>query len=1546
MPMSSLSFVLIGEESLLVACAETLGERGHQVAAIVADAPPLRRWAEQHGVRLLSPSEPWHAVMGPRSVDYLLSVANFRILSDMQRQVANLAAINFHDGPLPRYGGLYAPSWGILAGETEWGVTWHRIIEEVDAGAVLMQRSFVVAADANTAVLNSQCFAAGVQSFSDLLDRLERGDISGDAQPIDASTYHGARARPNLHGVLDPQRPVLDLVRTARALDFGSYPNPLCLPKLLGYHGSVAIRTAELAAVSDLGVCGRVVVERDDSLLLQAVDGVVRLTGLRLLSGEPISAPGAVALLLRTDQGELPTSADQAWQAFAREMDGRAERLIARESRWRRLMRSEPVAEIPGSTGSELGAPPVELEIAVGAEMPELAFAVTVVLARLSGQQVVAIGIAPANAREGDETLAQNLLLNDAPLVTELRLDETLASVRDRVIGEFARLAEGETCFRDLLARLSDGPSAGFLNPPVSICDRASATNPGRSAALELSRLPSGVWQLHSPDGRLAVEALRVLADGITAVLAADRATAWSVCSLMSATEEQRILGTWGTGDLVGDTAVRCVHEVFAERVKTTPHSPAVTGEDVTLTYAELAHQSDRVAARLRELGIGPDQFVGISCARTPDMVVAVLGVLKAGGAYVPMDPSYPIDRLEWMLEDSGARVVLVDDVGLLALPESRALRLHLDRLRDSEPDVRSVSSNQLRFDPSDLAYCIYTSGSTGKPKGVLVEHRNVDNFFRAMDARLGTEVGTWLAVTSLSFDISVLELLWTLTRGFHVVLLSEGERSGIMATSRESDRPIDFSLFYFSADEDEAQDEPYQLLLQGARFGDEHGFTAVWTPERHFHAFGGLYPNASVTGAAVAAVTSHIGIRAGSCVLPLHHPARVAEEWAVVDRLSNGRVGISFAAGWQPDDFIFRPENFSDVKSKTFSLIESVRRLWRGERLMFPGPRGDVEVMTRPRPVQPELPVWYTTAGNPESYAMAGRAGYNILTHLLGQSLEELAAKVAAYRRAWEEAGHKGRGTVSLMLHTFVGEDDAVVKEQVREPLKSYLRTSISLIQRDVSAFPIFKKNADGSAPALDFSALSPEEFDSMLDYSFERYYETSGLFGTIERSAAMVDRVKAIDIDEIACLIDFGVPSPLVLSHLRHLARLKSLTAIPRVKRPRPTVSELVQTHGVTHLQCTPSMLRMLMADEQDLQALRALRVLCVGGEAFPADLLVALDRVRPQRVFNMYGPTETTIWSTMAELPERTAGAPLGSPLRNTQLLVVDSHGEPLPPGVPGELWIGGDGVVRGYWRRPELTASRFISRSTRGRPVQRWYRTGDLVRWRHDGVLEFLGRLDHQVKVRGYRIELGEIESVLASHAAVREVVVVPREFAAGDVRLEAWIVPAREGAVSPAALRGVAHEHLPDFMVPAEFHLVDRMPLTPNGKVDRKALSLRPRPLPLSMEADDRPAAVVTTTGSELEAGILRAWLEVLQRDSIDLNSNFFDLGGHSLLAVKLHGRLRGDLGVDLAITDLFRFPTVRSLAEHLQHGEAATATPSTSQTAEARRAAVLRRRAR
>jgi amino acid adenylation domain-containing protein len=343
---------------------------------------------------------------------------------------------------------------------------------------------------------------------------------------------------------------------------------------------------------------------------------------------------------------------------------------------------------------------------------------------------------------------------------------------------------------------------------------------------------------------------------------------------------------------------------------------------------------------------------------------------------------------------------------------------------------------------------------------------------------------------------------------------------------------------------------------------------------------------------------------------------------------------------------------------------------------------------------------------------------------------------------------------------------------------------------------------------------------------------------------------------------------------------------------------------------MQATPATWRLLI--EAGWQGEAPLRVLC-GGEALP-DRLAAELTARSASVWNLYGPTETTIWSAVARVwPDR--AIEIGPPIANTALYVLDRQGGPAAIGVPGELVIGGVGLARGYRGQPARTAERFLPDPFSGVPGSRLYRTGDLARFRPHGRLELLGRIDHQVKVRGVRMELGEIETVLERHPAVRQAVVALRHDLPGGPALVAYLVAA-EGLPAPAAaeLRALLRRALPESMVPAFFQALPALPLTPNGKVDRRALP----PPDLSPQRPCEPSGAAAGGHDPMTEIVTAAWAQVLGRTEVGPHDNFFDLGGHSLSATQVASRLRGALGIDLPVRALFERPTAAGLAAHVE----------------------------
>ena len=351
-----------------------------------------------------------------------------------------------------------------------------------------------------------------------------------------------------------------------------------------------------------------------------------------------------------------------------------------------------------------------------------------------------------------------------------------------------------------------------------------------------------------------------------------------------------------------------------------------------------------------------------------------------------------------------------------------------------------------------------------------------------------------------------------------------------------------------------------------------------------------------------------------------------------------------------------------------------------------------------------------------------------------------------------------------------------------------------------------------------------------------------------------------------------------------------------------------DLLAAERVTCVHQTPAALRQLVQtwDSGDRSpADLAVRRVGVGGEAFPADLAGRLLDLGFD-VWNFYGPTEATVWATAHRVTSgETGSVPLGRALPDMAIRILDRRFQPVPAGVPGELCITGAGLARGYIARPDLTAERFVPDPFADAPGARLYRTGDLARRRADGTLEFLGRIDHQVKVRGFRIELGEIESVLCAAPGVGEAVAIVREDAPGDRRIVAYVVPEGEEVPVASGLRTFLKERLPEPMIPSAFVLLPALPLNPNGKVDRKAL-----PAPAAVAVGDGFEAPRTPT----EETVAAAWCAVLHRESAGIHDDFFESGGHSLLATQLVSRLKISLGVDLPLRAVFETPTIAGLA--------------------------------
>ena len=532
--------------------------------------------------------------------------------------------------------------------------------------------------------------------------------------------------------------------------------------------------------------------------------------------------------------------------------------------------------------------------------------------------------------------------------------------------------------------------------------------------------------------------------------------------------------------------------------------------------------------------------------------------------------------------------------------------------------------------------------------------------------------------------------------------------------------------------------------------------------------------------------------------------------------------------------------------------------------------------------PGEHEVAVLTRTDAGPPSWsqgacALAGRRGANLLVHLVGRPVDGLRGRIAAYRSARRAAGLIGPGKVTVILPTLLTDHGA------EAAYRGYLVAEAARM------------------------GLRPEQ----AELAFQRSRGLA-LLGSPARAEEVLDALGRIGVDEVACLVDWSADG-VAVPGLRGLA-----AAARRRRSPADAISGAVLERGVTHLQCTPSMARLLLATPQGRRALAGLRLLLLGGEPLAAELAAELaERMPAATISNGYGPTETTVYATLAdvgaELRLQPAGpVSIGRPLANTTVVVADRRLQPLPPGFTGELWVGGQGVSGGYVGRPGETAERFLPDPWSDERGGLLYRTGDVAWLLPDGRLGFLGRVDRQVKLHGYRVELNEVEQALSRHPAVESAVAV-LDGRGGEPVLVAAVAGR---TVDTEELGEHVRRLLPAYMVPSRFQVVASMPLTGSGKVDLRAVA--------RLVAGDEAEAALPAPAEQLPAGegtahlVREAWTRVLRRRDLSPDVDFFAAGGHSLLALRMSDSLGERLGVEVPLSLVFESPRLGDVARRLE----------------------------
>lgn len=786
------------------------------------------------------------------------------------------------------------------------------------------------------------------------------------------------------------------------------------------------------------------------------------------------------------------------------------------------------------------------------------------------------------------------------------------------------------------------------------------------------------------------------------------------------------------------------VIDALEEHIKNTPERIAVITNDVSYNYQQLGQKIEEIAELLIINGIEKGDKVGICLLREMEMVAAIFACFKLGASYIPLDPVYPSERINQIVEEAQPKSIItlkpIKELFLKNLKDSKFT--YLDSFEVQGPIVSKTAD----YSDSETAYIIFTSGTTGKPKGIEISHRNLNNLVNSFDASFGSKTPQkWLAQTSINFDISVLELIWTISRGHTIVLQKTNPFKLLSHDKLPPANNIDFSVMFFGADN--RRESKYDLLIDTAKFIDKNDFTAIWTPERHFGEFGGAFPNPSVLSAALAVLTKNISIRSGSVVLPLHDPIRVAEEWSVVDNLSDGRIGISIASGWHPNDFVFLDTDYKNRHKVMREKITELKSLWNGEPVVRKnGNDDDFTIKIRPEPKQKELPIWVTAAGNPKTFQYAGEVGANILTHILGQSLEQLEDNIKIYQKALIDNGYSiADKKITLMIHTYIDSSEESALSISEKPFKSYLKSSVKLME------PL------ANELGLDLDTQT----DELIDIAYKKFSKSNTLIGSPESCQNMLFNIQRIGVTEVACLVDFGVENDKVLSGLEKIVETKTQyqSQVQLAKlldaEHKKTELDLIDSHKITHVQMTPSQSKLTvdLHNQVKNKSLASVQHWFIGGEPLNEELLTELGSITSSSLYNMYGPTETTVWSAWRDVSKD--DFKIGSPIHNTNLLLLNEFQQQVPFGVVGELYIAGEGVAKGYYDKPELTASKFKSISSDHFEDDIFYKTGDLMKLNANGLFEYLGRKDNQVKVNGHRIELGDIETSISKIQGVKD-----------------------------------------------------------------------------------------------------------------------------------------------------------------------------------------------
>jgi amino acid adenylation domain-containing protein len=1524
------SCFLIGRESFLAPCAAMLVDCGHQILGIVSTGATIERWADAHDIPFVEPTADICGFLSQQPFDYLFSISNLSILSAEVLALPRQLAINCHDGLLPKYGGMNAPSWAIVNREQIQGITWHQMTPLVDGGALLMQRSCAIEDDDTSATLNSKCYDLIIDSFPQLVDEIATERAYSIAQDLSERSYFGKSKKPTPGCILNWHNSAQDIDAIVRALDFGRYENLLGLPKLAIADRLFIVSQSEILDRFSQLPPGMMTVEAD-RLTIATTTHDLAISQLQTLDGELLSF-GKLVAQFNLNSGN--SSQEDYYQIpdiepiLASRIAQVETTLVKYESFWvDRLATLNPLTEpipwnrvgncLDGSIDSRvelsyqnLPISPMISDFLIQRQLPGdladfLVAAVITYLSRIADRDCFDLAWKSTDLERQLAGMTE-LFAEAVPCRIEIDRDRNFETAFAAIERELVLVKQHLTYARDVVLRYPQlRPLAqidcaarlpvriervGSLPADLLVGRLARTSASTHELTFIISDAGANCYCFYDPKTldphsiNRMLEQLTVFIDGIVS----DPARSIASLPLLSDLEIER-LGQWNATQV--DIADGCIHQLFEAQVAQTPAAVAVVSAGQQITYRQLNNRSNRLASELQKFGVTADTLVGIYVERSIEAIVGMLGILKAGGAYVPLDPAHPPARLATIVADAGLDIIVAQHHLVAALPVDRGRVVCVEE--GNSDDEHYVQNLITAVQPHHLAYAIYTSGSTGKPKAVLIEHRALVNYtIAAKSAFQLTSVDRVLQFTSLNFDVSAEEIYTCLTVGATLVLRDDAMLASIPAFLHQCQQwqisVMSLPTAYWhelaaSVDADKLALPPsWRLAIVGgeqilpARLLEWQ--RSVGARVRLINAYG---PTEATISTTMCDLTDR-ATQSPPAPIPIGRAIANTQAYILDRHLALCPIGI---AG----------------------------ELYLGGAGLARGYLNDPVLTAQkfiPNPFDPDRSARLYQTGDLARYLPDGNL------HFLGRLDEQV--KIRGFRVEL--------GEIESVLNAHPGVQEAIVvhrnEDLHQQGLSAYL---VPKQQQQVQWWP-----SVGEYPLYDELLYTSMTTDALRNDAYRQAIERvvagkvvvdigTGKDALLARLciAAGAKKVYAIETNRtafeqaIATIDRLGLQAQIIPLY-------GYSTEIELPEQVDVCVSEIIGTIGSSEgvAPLLNDARRWLKPDGVMIPHRCATKVAAI---ALPTELLdfPGFDRLTGHyaaQIFQHVGKSfdlrlciknlpHTCVVSDRATFEDLVFTSIVATESSQNIHLTIDRSAK-----LDGLLlWLN-------LYTAPDLIIDN-LAQEYSWLPVflPIFYPGIDVIAgdrieatclsWLSDNQVNPDYRIDGNLISKSGKITAFSYESLHHHQSSV----VSPfyqSLFIDGQLRTD------RHLQLTTQNVRAYLARYLPNYMVPPTIATVRVLPLTSNGKVDRRALRV------MNLSESNSTAHLVAPRNTT-EKILVQIWQEVLELKQVDINANFFDLGGHSLLAIQLFTKIEQQLKVQLPLAILVRSPTIAQLAQQL-----------------------------